>query len=329
MTLKQALEEINKEFGPNTIGRFGDMQQVALKRVLSGIPTLDYALGGGWPLGRIVEIYGVEASGKTLTTLLTIASAQKQGLQVALIDAENSFHPQFARELGIDTDNLIVSQSSIGETTIDIMLSLMKAKPDIIVLDSVAAMVPQAELANPTEKDTMALTARVMGKALRKFTAVNKSTLLILVNQLRSTLAMYGAPTITPGGRAIKHFASIRVEIANGGFIEDKKEKTGQLVKFRVVKNKTSPPWRQGHYTFFYGRGGQKPSVDFREGLVALALQLGVISRSGASYDVLGKKVQTKENLAALLWEDKDLYEQLQKEILKYGGNNERIKKAD
>lgn len=310
---------VNKKYGDNTIGSVKDMNKLDIERISSGIPYLDWALGGGWPIGRIVEMFGVESSGKTLTCLLTIAQAQKKGMSVALIDAENSFDPTFAEKLGVDVKNLIVSQSSIGETTIDIMLDIIEAKPDLIILDSVAAMVPQKELDNPMDKDTMALVARVMGKALRKITAVNKHSLIIFINQPRSTLAMYGPSITTPGGRALKHFASIRVHISRGDFIKEKKNILGQSVKFKIVKNKTAPPFRIGYYNFLYENKDNLPHVDVVDSFVAVGILEGLIQRSGAYYEFLDEKVLGKEALVQVLKEKEELQDKLYEEIMARG----------
>lgn len=314
--LKTMIASINKKYGDNTIGSVKDMNKLEIERISSGVPYLDWALGGGWPMGRIVEMFGIESSGKTLTCLLTIAQAQKKGMSVALIDAENSFDPIFAKKLGVSVEDLIVSQSSIGETTIDIMLDIIKAKPDLIILDSVAAMVPQTELDNPMEKDTMALVARVMGKALRKITAVNKHSLIIFINQPRSTLSMYGSPTTTPGGRALKHFASIRVQIGRGDLLKEKQDITGQSVKFKIVKNKTAPPFRIGYYNFMYERGSQMPHVDVIESLVSVGILEGIVKRGGAYYTFNDQKVMGKETLVDLLREDEKLYDKLYEEVM-------------
>ena len=295
------------------------MEKMDVERISSGIPFLDWALGGGWPMRRIVEIYGTESSGKTLTTLLTMAEAQKAGKSVVLIDAENSFDPAFAESLGVDLSKLIVSQSSIGESTMDIMLDVLKAEPDVVVLDSIAAMVPQAELDNPMDKDTMALTARVMGKALRKITAVNKHSLIIFVNQVRSSMALYGASLTTPGGRGVKHFCSVRVQIARGDFIKEKDEYLGQMVKFKVVKNKTAAPWRQGYYKFLYATDSAKPIVDRADSLVSMAILENTISRSGSFYSLGEHKYQGRVALEEALREDEKLYNELYEKTLAKG----------
>jgi len=258
-SLKRIAAEINKKFGSNIIGTMKDMSSIKTERFSSGIKKMDDAIGGGYPTRRIVELYGVPSGGKSLISLLIIASAQKKKRECVYIDVEDSFDPAFATKLGVNMDDLIIMQSSIGESTLETVCSLLAAEPGVIVIDSVAAMITQGEMDEGLEKAFMAPKARLMSKALAKINALNKDTLIIFINQLRSTLTMYGPPTTTTGGRSLAHYASIRVEVkkADKIFFEDKKTKPviGQVVAFNVTKNKTAIPFRTGSFKFFYEDG--------------------------------------------------------------------------
>lgn len=255
-SLKRVLAEINKQWGPNTIGTVSTMENIKLERLSSGIPILDTALGGGFPLGRVIELYGIPASGKSLIGLSTIASAQKQNLECVYVDCENVFDPEFAKKLGVDVEKLVITQLSVGEDTIDLLAKLLKAEPSVIVIDSVAAMIARSELEEPMEQQFMALKARLLSRGLAKLTALNKKTLIFFINQVRSTLQMYGAPTTTTGGRALGFYASIRVEVKQGDKLTVDNKKTGdiigQMIQFRITKNKTAPPYKQGSFRFWY-----------------------------------------------------------------------------
>jgi recombination protein RecA len=255
-SLKRVVAEINKKYGENIIGTLPDMASLSMERISSGVNQLDLALGGGFPTGRIVELYGLPSGGKSLITLKTIAEAQKKGLSCIYIDAEDSFDPIFAQSLGVDTKTLYVAQSSVGETTIDLMVKLLESEPGVIVLDSVAALVTKAEMEESMDQQFMAVKARLMSRALAKLNALNKKTLMLFINQLRSTMAMYGPQTTTPGGRALGHYSSIRVEIKKGDFLRVDGKKTtdiiGQQVKFQITKNKTFAPYRYGSFELSY-----------------------------------------------------------------------------
>lgn len=255
-SINRIIAQINKDFGENVIGRISDMENIQIERIPSGIPKLDEALGGGFPLRRIVELYGVPSGGKSLISMLTIVQAQKKGLDAVYVDIEDSFDPVFAEKLGVDTKKLILVQSSIGEDALDFVIRLLKARPGVVVVDSVAAIITRSEMEENIDKAFMAPKARLMSKALAKINASNENTLVIFINQLRSTMAMYGPPTTTTGGRSLPHYASIRVEVKKAEQIhkDDKKtaEVIGQIVAFNVVKNKTAPPYKTGSFRFLY-----------------------------------------------------------------------------
>jgi len=255
-SLNRVLAEINKKAGEQVIGRISDLRSLDIERIPTGISSLDDALGGGFPMRRMVELYGLPSGGKSLISLLAIKSAQEKGLDCIYVDVEDSFDPVWASKVGVDVDKLVVAQSSVGEDIMDMLCKLLDAQPAVIVVDSVAAMIPRVEQEESVEKATMALKARLMSRGLAKLTSLNKNTMFIFINQLRSTLAMWGPQSTTTGGRALGHYASIRVEVKKGDPIheEDKKTKPiiGQIVNFNVTKNKTAPPYKFGSFKFWY-----------------------------------------------------------------------------
>jgi recombination protein RecA len=256
-SLKRLASEINRKYGAGTIGTLATMKDLEVKRLLTGLPALDSALGGGWPYGRIVELYGTPSSGKSLICLKTIAAAQKEGKECVYLDAEQSFDPEFATKLGVDVDKLQIIQTSVGEDAFDILTRLLEAEPGVIVIDSVASLITKAEMEESMDQQFMAIKARMMSRGLPKLNQLNKRTLIIFINQLRNTLTMYGAPTITPGGQALKFFASIRMEVKTPSekiTIDGKKtsEIIGQTIQFRTTKNKTFSPFIQGQFKFYY-----------------------------------------------------------------------------
>ena len=257
--LTALINAINKKAGEKVIGRAKDWDNIEIKRLSTGLDVIDDALGGGFPVGRVIELYGPPAGGKSLISMLTIAQAQREGQSCIYFDVEDSFSPQFAKMLGVDVDNLIIASLGIGEQIMDLICKLLEAQPDLIVVDSIAAMVAQDVVNESLEKQYMALKARLMSKGLAKITALNKKTTIIWINQIRSTLIMYGPKTTTPGGNALKFYASLRLEVKKGEPIhfEDKKKQPiiGQVVNFRVTKNKTAPPFRLGSFQFFYDTG--------------------------------------------------------------------------
>lgn len=255
-SLNRIIAEINKKAGENVIGRVPNMGTLEIERLSTGLPVLDDALGGGFPTKRIAELYGLPGVGKSLIALLVIKEIQKKGGECIYLDVEDSFDPDWARTLGVDTDKLVISQSSVGEDTLELVAKLLRAEPDVIVVDSVAAMVTRAELEEPIEKAFMAPKARLMSKALAILNSINKKTLIIFINQLRNTMAMYGPQFTTPGGQALKFYSSIRIEVKKGEDIHQDDKKTqpiiGQTVGFRITKNKTAAPFRSGAFRLYH-----------------------------------------------------------------------------
>lgn len=254
--LNMMLAAINKKAGERVIGMGKDWGSLDIERLTTGVEVLDEALGGGFPVGRVIELYGPPSGGKSLISMLTIAQAQKEGKTCIYFDVEDSFNDTFAKSLGVDTEKLVIAQLGIGEKIMDLICKLLEAQPDLIVVDSVAAMVAQDVVDESLEKQYMALKARLMSKGLAKITALNRKTAFIFINQTIATMAMYGPKTTTPGGNALKFYASLRLEIKNTELLheEDKKTKPiiGQTVTFRVTKNKTAPPFKTNAFRFIY-----------------------------------------------------------------------------
>lgn len=255
-SLKRLIAEINKNVGENIIGRISDMKDIETERISTGVKRIDDALGGGFPTKRIVELYGFPSGGKSLISLTTIAQAQKKGLECVYIDLESSFDPKFAERLGVDSEKIILVQSTTAEKVMDLICQLLEGEPGVIVVDSVAAMVTETEFEEDFEKIMMAPKARLLSRALAKINLLNKNTLIIFINQLRETMTMYGPKTATTGGRALGHYASIRMEIKKGEKIHEDDKRTkdviGQIISFIVAKNKTYAPFKTGSFKFMY-----------------------------------------------------------------------------
>jgi recombination protein RecA len=255
-SLNRIIAEINKKNGDQIIGRIKDLKTLEVERIQTKLPVIDDALGGGFPMRRIIELYGLPSGGKSLISMLIIKSAQEKGLECVYVDVEDSFDPKWAKQIGVDTDKLIIAQSMVGEDTMEMVCTLLAGEPAVIVVDSVAAMIPRAEQEEKLEKPTMALKARLMSRGLAKINSLNKNTLIVFINQIRATMALYGAQTTTTGGRSLGHYASIRMEVKKGQtlHVEDKKTKPviGQIVNFYVTKNKTAPPFKTGSFKFYY-----------------------------------------------------------------------------
>lgn len=297
-----AKEQINKQFGEGTIRRLGDSAAVNVELVSSGALSLDLALGGGYPKGRIIEIYGPESSGKTTLTLHAIAEIQKQGGVAAFIDAEHALDPAYARRLGVDTDNLLVSQPDNGEQALEIAETLVRSNAvDLVVIDSVAALVPQAEIDGDMGDSHMGLQARLMSQALRKLTGIiNKSkTTVIFINQIRMKIGvMFGNPETTTGGNALKFYASVRIDIRRTGQIKSGEDIIGNRTKVKVVKNKIAPPFRSAEFDIMYNEG-----ISRTGDVLDLAVAHGIVGKSGAWFDYKDSKIgqgreATKEYLA-------------------------------
>jgi recombination protein RecA len=306
------IRSINKEYGDEVLGFAKKLKYTGVPRVTSGSLFLDWALGinekddtSGWPMGRIVELYGQESAGKSLVSLRTVAEAQKKKMRCLYFDTEGSYDKGFAKGLGVDNSNLVLSRESAGEKIINITCKLIKEKEvDIVIFDSLAAMIPTIEADEPLEQALMAPMARMMSRGLRKLAFMNRGTLIIFINQLREDPGKtYGSPIYTPGGRALKFYASIRVEVRRGDWVRQGKKKIGHIVKFRVAKNKSAVPMREGYFKFIHGKG-----IDKVDELVSLGLLNGKITRRGSYYDLDGKTYQGREGLEKAL-EDKKLFE--------------------
>ncbi|QKT05206.1 recombinase RecA [Mycoplasma sp. OR1901] len=310
--LKNIINIIEKKYGKETIMFLGDVPEIDLETFHSGSYILDNLLGGfGYPKGRIIEIYGPESSGKTTLTLHAIAEVQKQGGLAAFIDAEHSIDPSFAQKIGVDTDQLILSQPDSGEQALDIVDILVKSgKIDLIVVDSVAALVPESELNGEMSDQQIGAQARLMSKALRKITAnsnKNKTT-IIFINQIREKVGViFGSPETTPGGRALKFYSSIRVEVRKGSPIVENKDIIGAEIKLKVVKNKIAPPYKNAQTEFFFDSG-----IDKLNELVDMGELLGKFTKKGAWYYVDGNSVaQGKKNMKEYLKENTELQQEI------------------
>lgn len=285
-----AQEQINKQFGDGAIRRLGDTKTVDVELISSGALSLDLALGGGYPKGRVVEIYGPESSGKTTLTLHAIAEIQKQGGTAAFVDAEHALDPAYARRLGVDTDNLLVAQPDNGEQALEIVETLVRSNAvDLVVVDSVAALVPQAEIEGEMGDSHMGLQARLMSQALRKLTGIiNKSkTIVIFINQIRMKIGvMFGNPETTTGGNALKFYASVRMDIRRTGQIKSGEEIVGNRTKVKIVKNKIAPPFRAAEFDIMYNEG-----ISRTGDVLDLAVLHGIVGKAGAWFDYADGKI--------------------------------------
>ena len=314
--LDLALAQIEKQFGKGSILRLGSKDIVPVAVIPTGAISLDYALGvGGFPRGRVVEIFGPEASGKTTLALETIAQAQKAGGMAAFIDAEHALDPAYARKLGVDIDNLLISQPDYGEQALEIAEALVRSGAiDVLVVDSVAALVPKAELDGEMGDSHMGLHARLMSQALRKITGiVSKSqTCLMFINQIREKIGVvFGNPETTTGGRALKFYASVRADIRRTNVIKDGEEVVGSRTKVKIVKNKVAAPFRSAEFDILYGEGIS------REGdLIDLGAEHNIIEKSGSWYSYKGERIgQGRENARQFLKDNPDIREDLDTEL--------------
>jgi recombination protein RecA len=314
--LSAALTQIERQFGKGSMMRLGDREQVSVPAISTGSLGLDIALGvGGLPRGRIVEIYGPESSGKTTLTLQVIAEAQKAGGTCAFIDAEHALDPVYAEHLGVNTDDLLVSQPDTGEQALEICDMIVRSGAvDVVVVDSVAALTPKAEIEGEMGDSHVGLQARLMSQALRKMTAniKNSNTLVVFINQIRMKIGvMFGSPETTTGGNALKFYSSVRLDIRRIGAVKDGDEVIGNETRVKVVKNKVAPPFRQAEFQILYGRG------IFRLGeIIDLGVQQGLVDKSGAWYAYQGDKIgQGKKNAADFLAEHEKMAEQIESGI--------------
>ena len=317
--LKQVLKDIEKQFGKGSVMKLGDNEKREIDVISSGSIALDLALGiGGYPKGRIIEIYGPESSGKTTFALHAIAEAQKQGGKAAFIDAENALDPQYAAKLGVNINELLLSQPDNGEQALEITEALVRSGAiSVIVIDSVAALVPQAEIEGEMGDAQIGLQARLMSKALRKLAGViNKTnTVAIFINQLREKVGvMFGNPEVTPGGRALKFYSSVRLEIRRAEQIKLGTEVIGNKTNIKVVKNKMAPPFKTCQLDIMYGIGISKSGE-----LVDLAAEADIIEKSGAWYSYNGERLgQGKENIKALFQSNKTFAKEIENKVRKH-----------
>jgi recombination protein RecA len=314
--LSAALAQIERQFGKGSMMRLGDREQVAIPSISTGSLGLDIALGiGGLPRGRVVEIYGPESSGKTTLTLQVIAEAQKAGGTCAFIDAEHALDPIYAQSLGVDTDNMLVSQPDTGEQALEICDMIVRSGAvDVVVIDSVAALTPRAEIEGEMGDTHVGLQARLMSQALRKMTGNIKqsNTLVIFINQIRIKIGvMFGSPETTTGGNALKFYSSIRLDIRRIGAVKDGDEVTGNETRVKVVKNKVAPPFRQTEFQILYGTG-----INRMGEILELGVQQGIVEKSGAWYSYKSDRIgQGRKNAADFLVEHPEMCSEIEVQI--------------
>ncbi|MBT2774246.1 recombinase RecA [Halomonas sp. ISL-60] len=314
--LNAALTQIDRQFGKGTVMRLGDAPRVVMPSVSTGSLGLDIALGiGGLPFGRVCEIFGPESSGKTTLTLSVIAQAQKQGKVCAFVDAEHALDPSYAEKLGVNLDDLLVSQPDTGEQALEITDMLVRSGGvDVIVIDSVAALTPRAEIEGEMGDSHVGLQARLMSQALRKITGniKNANCLVIFINQIRMKIGvMFGSPETTTGGNALKFYASVRLDIRRTGSVKVGDEVTGNETRVKVVKNKVAPPFRQAEFQILYGKG-----IYHAGEVIDLGVQCNLVDKAGAWYSYKGKKIgQGKANSALYLEEHPDIMLEIETQI--------------
>ena len=313
--LNLAMEQITKQFVDGSIMKLGDAKKVDVELLPSGSLSLDLALGGGYPKGRIIEIYGPESSGKTTLTLHAIAEIQKQGGTAAFIDAEHALDPSYARKLGVDTENLLIAQPDNGEQALEIAETLVRSNAvDLIVVDSVAALTPQAEIDGDMGDSHMGLQARLMSQALRKLTGIiNKSkATVIFINQIRMKIGvMFGNPETTTGGNALKFYASVRMDIRRTGQIKVGDDIIGNRTKVKIVKNKIAPPFRLAEFDIMYNEGISKTGD-----ILDLAAQYGVVEKSGAFYKYGGETIgQGRDKTKTFLKDNPEIMSEIDNKV--------------
>ena len=328
--LEQVLADIEKQFGKGSIMKLGEQKNMEIDVVSSGSISLDIALGvGGYPKGRIIEIYGPESSGKTTFALHAIAEVQKSGGRAAFIDAEHSLDPVYAGNLGVNIDELLLSQPDTGEQALEICDALVKSEVvNIIVIDSVAALVPQAEIDGEMGDSHVGLQARLMSQALRKLSgSISKTnTIVIFINQLREKVGvMFGNPETTPGGKALKYYSSVRLDIRRGEQIKNGADVIGNKTNIKVVKNKVAPPFKSAAVDIMYGEGVSKDGE-----LVDLASDANIIEKSGAWYSYKGEKLaQGRENVKLLFKNNNDFRNEIESAVREYYGIGKSKKEKD
>ena len=328
--LEQVLNDIEKQFGKGSIMRLGESKHMEVDTCSSGSLSLDIALGvGGYPKGRIIEIYGPESSGKTTFALHAIAEVQKTGGRAAFIDAEHALDPAYAKNLGVNINELLLSQPDTGEQALEICEALVRSEAvSIIVIDSVAALVPQAEIDGEMGDSHVGLQARLMSQALRKLSgAINKTkTICIFINQLREKVGvLFGNPETTPGGRALKFYSTIRLEVRRSEQIKVGESVVGSKTSIKVVKNKVAPPFKTANVDIMYGEGVSKEGE-----IIELASNAGIIEKSGAWFSYNGEKIgQGKENVKLLLKENKELAKEIEEKTRTYYGVSKKETKSN
>ena len=314
--LEAAMSQIEKQFGKGSVMKLGEFKAMEIEAIPTGALSLDMALGiGGGPRGRIIEVFGPESSGKTTLALHVVAEAQKMGGEAAFIDAEHALDPVYAKKLGVDIDNLIVSQPDTGEQALEITESLIRSGAlDVIVVDSVAALVPKAEIDGDMGDSHMGLQARLMSQALRKLAgAINKTkTVLIFINQLREKIGvMFGNPETTTGGRALKFYASVRLDIRKIENIKQDGEVKGNRVRVKVIKNKVAPPFREAEFDIVYGEGISKAG-----NILDMAVNMDIIEKSGSWFSYDGNRIgQGRENVKKYLKENPEILADVEQKV--------------
>ena len=330
--LELAITQIDRQFGKGSIMRLGDDYIPTMDNVIStGCLSLDVALGvGGIPKGRVVEIYGPESSGKTTLALHIVAEAQKAGGFAAFIDAEHAVDPDYSKKLGVNTEELLISQPDTGEQALEICETLVRSGAlDVIVIDSVAALVPRAELEGDMGDSHMGLQARLMSQALRKLTGTvsRSNTTVIFINQIREKIGvMFGNPETTPGGRALKFYSSVRLEIRRITTIKDGTEMVGSRVRVKVVKNKVAPPFKKSEFDIMYGQG-----ISYVGDIIDLAVEGNIVEKTGAWYSYDDMKIgQGRENAKSFLTENSDILDAVTEKVKSFMGlNNEAVETED
>ncbi len=324
--LEAALVQIDRQFGKGSIMRLGDESRAPVEVIPTGSIALDIALGiGGLPRGRVVEIYGPESSGKTTVALHAVANAQRAGGIAAFIDAEHALDPEYAKKLGVDTDALLVSQPDTGEQALEIMDMLIRSGAiDLVVIDSVAALVPKAEIEGEMGDSHVGLQARLMSQALRKIAGAlsQSNTTAIFINQLREKIGVFfGSPETTTGGKALKFYASVRLDIRRIETLKEGTEAVGNRTRVKVVKNKMAPPFKQAEFDIIYGVG-----ISREGGLIDLGVEHGFVRKSGAWYTYEGDQLgQGKENARGFLRDNPDLADEIEKKIKEKLGIGARV----
>ena len=313
--LETAIAQIEKNFGKGAIMRLGDDIAVNVEAIPTGSLSLDLALGiGGVPRGRIVEIYGPESCGKTTLALHIVASAQKNGGEAAYIDVEHALEPAYARALGVNIDELLISQPDTGEQALEITEQLVRSGAlDVVVIDSVAALLPRSELEGEMGESSVGVVARLMSQALRKLAGVVSKTgcIVIFINQLREKIGvMYGSPETTPGGRALKYFASVRIDMRRIETLKSGSEMVGNRTRAKVIKNKVAPPFKEAEFDILYGQGISKVGE-----IIDLAVKLGLIDKAGAWFTVGEQRFQGRDNVKAYLQENPEVCDRLEAQI--------------